>query len=275
MSTTFTGQVRTRGRWRKAVDTFGAYIRLDIIEDRMFPASTMLRYVAVVFPVLMYYFQADFLNAKDLYTSTLVGISVAAGLQEALTGFTARLQLAQERGTLETYLVEPVPWRFIPVAMNVWRSFTGMVITALMLAVGCAMGAEINVWGLPAFFLVLFLGVVACNAVGVFIASFLVLFKRGEPLIALYGVGAAFFGGSLFSISVLPEWIRWLSYLLPHSYVISAQRYILVPDPPDGGMSLTTALVMLVVTSIVFFAVGLRLFDRSLQLARRLGVLST
>jgi ABC-2 type transport system permease protein len=269
------GQVRTRGRWRKTLDTFGAYIRMDIIDDRMFPASTVLRYVAVVFPVLMYFFQADFLGAKDRYTSTLVGVSVAAGLQEALTGFTARLQLAQERGTLETYLVEPVPWRLIPVAMNVWRSFTGIVMAGFMIGVGWLLGADIKPAGLPAFFLVLVLGMVACNAVGVFIGAFLVLFKRGEPLIALYGIAAAFLGGSLFPIGVLPGWIRWVSYLLPHAYVISAERDILVVNPPPGGMALTTAFGVLVLSSVVFFAVGLRLFDRSLQLARTLGILST
>jgi ABC-2 type transport system permease protein len=267
--------VPTRTLGRKLLDTFSAYVRMDVIEDRMFPMSTILRYVVVLVPVLMYYFQADFLGTSDQYATILVGISVAAGLQDALTGFTSRLQMAQERGTLETYLVEPVSWRLIPVAMNVWRSITGMLISILMLGLGCVLGADINLAGIPAFLVILVLGMVACNAVGVFAASFLVLFKRGEPVIALYGVAAAFVGGSIFAISVLPGWIRWTSYLVPHSYVISAARDVLVRNPPPGEMAALTACCALIVFCAVAFSVGLWLFEQTLQFARRSGVLST
>lgn len=263
--------LRTRTR---VIDVFAAYLRIDIIEDSMFPASTALRYVVVVFPVFLYLFQADYLGARDKYTSTLIGISVAAALQDALTGFTVRLQGAQERGVLETYLVEPVPWRLIPIAMNVWRSLTGMVVAGLMLGVGCLVGARITIAGLPMFVLVLMLGIAACNAVGVLAASFLVLFKRGEPVISLYGVAAAFLGGALFTINVLPPWLRWMSYLVPHAYVISAEREQLDPGS-GGGISVGTALVSLVLFCAVAFTVGLWLFNRALQYARRIGVLST
>ena len=75
--------------------TFAAYLRLDVIEDMMFPTSTAFRYVAVFVPVFMYMFQVEFLHARAQYTATLVGISVAAALQDALSGFTTRLQIAQ------------------------------------------------------------------------------------------------------------------------------------------------------------------------------------
>jgi ABC-2 type transport system permease protein len=275
MTTPMGTRVPVRPRLRKTYDTFAAYFRMDVIEDRMFPLSAMMRYVVVIVPVVMYFFQADYLNARNQYASTLVGISVAAGLQDALTGFTNRLQYAQERGTLETYLVEPVSWRFIPLAMNVWRSLTGVLVTSLMLVVGIVLGADIKASGFVFFVPILVLGLVACNAVGVFAASFLVLFKRGEPVIALYGMLAAFLGGSLFAISILPGWIRWASYLVPHAYVIGAARAVLVPHQTTGQMSALGACVALVVFCVVAFAVSLWLFERTLQFARRAGVLST
>jgi ABC-2 type transport system permease protein len=267
--------LRPRPRLRKLHDIFAAFLRIDIIEDRMFPLSTALRYIAVLVPVVMYFFQADYLGTQSQYAVMIVGISCAMGLQDALTGFSNRLQLAQERGTLETYLVEPVSWRFIPIAMNVWRSITGMFVSVLMLGVGCLLGADIDISRLPLFILILTLGMVACNAVGVFVASFLVLFKRGEPVITMYGLAAAFLGGSLFAITVLPGWIRWASYLVPHAYVISAARSVLVSSAPPGGIEPVVACVALVVFSVVAFTVGLRLFHRALQYARQSGLLST
>src|SRR5581483_8570829 len=107
-----------------------------------------------------------------------------------------------ERGTLETYLVEPVPWALIPVAMNIWRSVTGSLLACLMIGVGILLGAPVNAAAIPLAFVVFFLGLAACNAIGTFAACFLVLFKRGEPVIVLYGLGAAVLGGALFPTSV-------------------------------------------------------------------------
>jgi ABC-2 type transport system permease protein len=260
---------------RKVLDTLEGYIRIDLVEERMFPLSTVMRYLAVVFPVLLYYFQSAFLGAgADVFVFMLIGTAVIAGLQDALTGLTSRLQFAQERGTLETYLIEPVPWALIPVAMNIWRSVTGAVLACVMVAVGWLLGAPIVASGIPLGLVGLFLGIVACNALGTFAASFLVLFKRGEPVVMLYSLAASVVGGALFPISVLPDWIRWVSYLVPHSYVISAERQLLMGESAPGELSPMVSLSILAVFCVVMFAVGLWLFDRSLRLARKLGILS-
>src|SRR4029453_14601380 len=62
MSLAYPSAVRRRSRVRKILDTFEGYIRIDLVEERMFPASTILRYLAVVFPVLLYYFMSTFLS---------------------------------------------------------------------------------------------------------------------------------------------------------------------------------------------------------------------
>lgn len=267
--------IRPRTRLRKILDTFEGYIRIDLIEEWMFPAASALRYLAVAFPVLLYYFQSTFLGmGSHLFSVMLIGTAVTAGLQEALTGLTNRLQYAQERGTLETYLVEPVPWALIPVAMNIWRSVTGALLACVMVTVGCLLGAPIRLSAVPLALVVLFLGIVACNAVGTLAASFLVLFKRGEPVIVLYGLAAGVLGGALFPISVLPGWIRWASYLVPHSYVISAERQLLMTQPPAGEQSPAVSIAILAAFCVVVFTGGLFVFDRSLKLARRLGILS-
>ena len=58
--------------------------------------------------------------------------------------------------------------------------------------------ADIKLSAIPLALVVLFLGVAACNAIGTLAASFLVLFKRGEPIIMLYSLAAAVLGGALF-----------------------------------------------------------------------------
>jgi ABC-2 type transport system permease protein len=267
--------VRRRGAARKLFDTIGGYVRIDLVEERMFPMSSALRYLAVIFPVLLYYFQSTFLRiGGDTFLLILIGASVTAGLQDALTGLTSRLQFAQERGTLETYLVEPIPWAIIPLAMNIWRSITGATISCIMVGLGCLLGARLYLPAIPFALLVLLLGIVACNAIGALAASFLILFKRGEPVITFYGLTAAVLGGALFPTSTLPNWLSWASYLVPHTYVIGAERKLLMAHPPAGGPSPLVASAALAIFCLLAGAIGIFLFDRSLRLARRLGILS-
>ena len=166
------------------------------------------------------------------------------------------------------------PWALIPVAMNIWRSVTGGVLACLMMLIGWLLGAPIKASGIPLALVVLFLGIIACNAIGTLAASFLVLFKRGEPVVMLFSLATAVLGGALFPISVLPEWIRWASYLIPHTYVISATRHLLIADAPADGLAVGWSIGILVVFSVVLLAAGVWVFDRSLKLARRLGILS-
>jgi ABC-2 type transport system permease protein len=274
VSLAYPSSVHRRGLGRKIMDTLEAYIRIDLVEERMFPALTVLRYISVIFPVLLYFYQSTFLSSGgNLFVVMLIGIAVTTGLQDALTGLTSRLHFAMERGTLETYLVEPVPWALIPFAMNIWRSITGAGTTCLMILIGWLLGAPIKGSGVPAALGVLFLGILACNALGTLFAAFILLFKRGEPLVLLFAVGATVLGGALFPVSVLPGWIRWTSYFIPQSYVINGIRQLLMYTPPAGPSAGASTLGLLVFCAVTF-TLGLFLFDRSLRLARRLGILS-
>jgi ABC-2 type transport system permease protein len=275
MTLAYPSVIKKRTFGRKVSDTVAGYLRIDLVEERMFPATTLMRYLAVVFPVLLYFFQSTFLGiSSQLYLMIIIGMACTLGLQDALTALTSRLNFAMERGTLETYLVEPVPWALIPLAMNLWRSFTGSIMACFMVSIAVLLGAPIETRNIPAALGVLLLGVVACNALGTFAAAFIVLFKRGDPVVMLFSMAASVLGGALFPISVLPPWIRWASYLVPHSYVISAERHLLMADPPADTLSAGSASLYLALFCVVFLTGGLFLFDRALRLARRLGILS-
>lgn len=258
---------------RHAWDVVVAFVRLDMIDDISYPASFVFRFISPLISVGLYFFQARFLDRPDAYTATIIGISVALALQMALGGLSGRVQLVQDRGTFEPVLVEPVPWWALPLTMNIWLSLTGVVTMGMMLGTGIVLGADIKASGLPAFAAILVLGILACNAIGILSASMLVLAKKAGAIVALYGLAASLLGGALFSIEVLPGWLRPLSYAVPHAYVISAAREVLDPNQVGTGMSLSTALVGLVAFIVVVYPLSLFCFTRALGYARRMGLL--
>ncbi|MDP8971485.1 MAG: ABC transporter permease [Actinomycetota bacterium] len=260
-----------------------AYTRLEAVEDFSYPMTIVFDQLGKVFPVFLYYFVARLVEVNgganndvggDYYTFSVIGLSVAVVLQAALGGFGSRLERAQSQGTFETMLVEPVPWTFVPIAMNVWRITISAVSCAAMLGFSALLGAQYRLPAVPAFVGLLALGALSCIGIGILSASLMVLAKRSQPILVLYGLAASLLGGALFPINVLPGWLQPFSYLVPHMYVINAARTVFMIEPPTDAMGVPQAVIILVVFNIVVLSVGMALFSRALQYARRLGTLS-
>lgn len=275
---------KRRGRAREAFVTGMAYLRLDAVDELSYPLAVALKELAVIFPVLLYFFIAELVPGGaagessdvggDYFTFTVIGLATAGLLQAALGGFGARLQGAQDQGTFETLLVEPIPWVMIPFALNLWRIALGAINSLLILLVGWILGANYALSGLPAFLVFQILGMFAAMAVGILAASLMVLAKRSHPVLALYGLAASLLGGALFPITLLPGWLRAFSYAVPHAYVIDLARQSLQASPPAPVIPATNAVIILLLFIAVAFIAGLFAFSRSLQYARKMGLLS-
>lgn len=272
--------VATRhGRYRSIIK---AFLRIDIIDDISYPLPFLIQQLTVLIPIVSTFFigqladgsprSADF--GGDYFTFALVGLSSVAVMQGALSGFGVALQRAQERGNLETLFVEPVPWAGLPYLMNIWRALLAVANGAVLLGLGWLLGAEYRASGFPAFASLLLLGVLSSQAVGVVASAFLILAKKSRPLVLLYGLAASIFAGSVFSVTQLPPWLQVFSWAVPHTYVVNAARAQLMMEPTTFTIPYTTALIYLVAFNAIVLGLGTWMFHRSVQYARKMGMLS-
>lgn len=258
--------------------TMAAFLRMDFIEEISYPMSFAFSLLRTVVPLFLYYFIGQLIRDErvggDYLTFVVIGLALSAMLQGAMAGFGGSLQRAFMRGTLETFLVEPVPWTFLPVAMNLWQIILGIVSGIVILVVGAMLGAAFVTGGIPAFLLLTLLGILASTAIGVLSAALLMLTLKSQPVLHVYNLAASLLAGSVFSVSQLPDWLQWLSWAIPHTYVINGARTVLMEDPGAFSIPLSTAIIALVVFTIVVFPIGVILFRRSLEFARKMGLLS-
>lgn len=273
-----THTLKKSGRIRPASVT-AAFLRMDFIEDISYPLSLILGELGTLAPVLISFFIGDLVGdapevGADYFTFALIGLCVSTILQAALGGFGGALQRAQNRGTFETLLVEPIPWVFLPFAMNMYRILAGFVSGTLVFLLGIVLGANYIMSGIPKFVVLLLLGVLASTAIGILSASLMVLAKRSQPVLTLYGMAASLLAGAVFSVDQLPTYLRWLSYAIPHTYVINSARSVLMDDPGTFSIPFGTAVIALMVFNVVVFGLGLWLFNRALQYSRKMGMLS-
>jgi len=256
-----------------------AFLRMDIIEDISYPMSLVLSELGTVLPVLVSFFIGELVGESvdvggDYFTFAVLGLAVTAVLQGALGGFGGSLQRALNRGSLETLLVEPVPWTYLPFAMNLWRIMMGLLQGSLIMLIGALLGAEYLASGWWRFLVLLVLGILACTAIGIVSAAILILSKRSKPFLTLYGMAASLLAGSVFSVSQLPDWLQTLAWAIPHTYVINASRAVLMEDPGTFLVPFDTAVLALLIFNVVVMSIGLWLFSRSLEYGRKMGMLS-
>lgn len=266
---------RTSPRWRT---TAGAFLRVDVIEEINYPLTLLMQLLGIIVPLIPFFFISELVgNSRatggDYFTFTVIGLGLTAAMTGAMSGFGSSLQKAFQRGTMEVFLVEPVPWTTLPLAMNQWTLMFGAISGLFIFGVGWLMGASFELSGVPVAIVIAVLGVVAATAIGICSAAILLLTLKSAPLIRLYSLAASLLAGSIFSVNQLPDWARYVSYALPHTYVINATRTALMEDPGSFEMSTTTAIIALLVFNVVFVAGGFYMFRRALELSRRMGTL--
>ena len=109
-------------------------------------------------------------------------------------------------------------------------------------------------------------------SLGILSASFILVYKRGNPFSWIFGSVSGLLGGVVFRIAILPDCIRWVSYLLPVTHALNGIRKSLLASAvfsdilPDIGA--------LAVFNIILLPLGLLFFRLAVRKAKRDGTLT-
>jgi ABC-2 type transport system permease protein len=258
----------------------GAFVWLGVTESVAYPLMLLLSSVVgpATLPIL-YRFISQLVDSGpevgfDYYTFAVLGFATTAALNGGLTAFSGAVTRAIQQGRFETFLVQPISWYSLPFALAAWPIMLNLLNASVMMLVGLALGARVGFAQVPVALMLLFLGVAAAHAVGTIAASVKILSKRADPVVLVYNMAATVFSGALFPVSLLPWFLKPISYLLPHTYVLAGLRRILMEqgdaiEAPSVGVSI----LVLVCSTAFLYGVGLFTFGRALELGRRYGII--
>ena len=257
-----------------------AFVRMGFLLDISYPLAFVINQVHVVIPVLTSYFVARLITEEgtnvggDYFTFALIGLASTRVLIASMNDLSGELDQAIQQGRLETLFIEPIPWRALPFGLVLWPIMVRFFGTGVLMAVAVMLGSEYRWQGLPAAILLTLLGALASLAIGTLAMSIKVISKRSDPILMVYGLLVNVVSGVVFPVALLPRPLEMVAALLPQTYVISANRHLLMSDGAQlGGPSPVEALVFLVAFAVVGLAVALWVLRRTLDAARRLGVL--
>lgn len=260
-----------------------AFLNRDLRLALSYRFSLALQLGGILFSVLMFFFIARVFGPAaspylqpyggDYFSFVLVGIAFSGYLGVALSSFSDSIRQGQMMGTLEAMLVTPTSVPTILLSSSLWSfAFTSLRIIVYLAAGWLLFGVDLSQANWPAAVLVQVLTIIAFSGLGIISASFIMVFKQGNPIDLIVGVASSLLGGVYYPTTVLPNWLQPFSALLPITYSLRAMRLAVL----QGATFATLApdLLALAAFSAVLLPISLVAFRLGLRKARRDGTLT-
>ena len=219
-----------------------AFLKKDWLQEVSYRISFVLSVFGALFGIVTFYFLGEMIGPNtvevlepyggDYFAFALIGIAFHSYLQTALNTFSRKIRESQMVGTLEMLLVTPTSVSEIILYSSTFSFVWTSLRVVIFLALGTLFGLDIYVSMLPSALLILLLTVIAFASLGLISASFILVFKRGDPIIWIFGGTSALLGGLYYPVSVLPDWLQIGSKMLPITYALEAMRKTLLVGVP-------------------------------------------
>ena len=259
------------------------YFWRDLMIAKTYRSLFVLDVVQALFGAAMFFYAARFVDSPQLrsalpqsggyFAFALVGFVFFDYLSVAMDTFDQSLIEARDSGTLEHLLVTQTS---LPL-MLAGSAIYPFAMTTIRIAVYIAWGAMLFHFPIGAanwisVAAVLAASLLSFSGLGILSASYLLLFKRGNPakwlLIGLWSIA----GGMLFPVSILPDWLQIVAKLNPMTHALDAMRASLL-----GGASLRqllSSIEILLLFAVVLLPFSMLVFSWTLRRTKTTGTLS-
>ena len=254
-----------------------AFIKRDLLIEFSYRFQLLLNCLSIFFLIAIFFYisqlfgKAFILYLKDYkgeyFPFVMIGIAFHGYLTMTLRSFSTNIRKEQMMGTLEAMLVTPTKLSTIIFSMSFWKFVFSSIFIFLYLLLGVYV-FRLNLTGANFFsaIIILILTIILFSSMGIISVSFIMVFKRGDPITWLINLFSALFGGVYFPITLLPENLRFISYFLPITYALRALRHALLRG--DTFRMLLPDITVLLFFSILLLPLSILIFKYAVRKAK-------
>jgi ABC-2 type transport system permease protein len=262
--------------------TLWGFFRRDAAIHTSYKLGFVMDLGSVFFSAATFYFVAKVFGAAaapmlahyggDYFSFVLIGIAFATYQNVGLNSFSQALRQEQFLNTLEPLMMSPVRLPTFLLGSALWDFLNATLEVLLYMALGLFLfGFRAPSANVPAALAVLAMTLFAFMGLGIFAASFIMRFKRGNPVTWLMATSSELLGGVYFPPEALPRGLRVLSKFVPMSYALSGLRKSLLTGA--GWSQISGELLALGVFVLIMWPVGVLCFAWALRKAQEDGSL--
>ncbi len=270
------------GNLRRLLAKLLAFLRRDLREALTYKFTFVYSLVGIFFSTATFYFVAKLIPGAapslapfggDYFSFAVVGVAFASLLGVFQEGLPGVIRNAQTSGTLEALLVTQTSAPTVLLGSSLYSLAFQSLRTVLHLVLALAVfGLKLGHVNWLGVLVVFFLTAVCFLSLGILSASFILVFKMGNPLSWIFGSVSGLLGGMVFPVAVLPAWIRWASFLLPVTYSLNGMRRSLLASV--GFSAILPDIAALAAFNVVLLPLSLAAFRAAIRKAKKDGTLT-
>ncbi len=268
------------------------FIKLSAVAKRDFLIWSSYRFAcgiqffAAAVAILVCYFITDIISSNlifsqaikskystDYFTFVFVGFAFSQYFLVSLYSFSRFLRREQMMGTFEALILTPSSPTVIILTISIWHFIISSVsILAYLFAGFVIFNMDFNQVNIISSLVIFVLTFLSVAGIGMISASFVVYFKRGDPISFFGALFLSIAGGAFFPTEVFNKFIDKVSYFLPSTYSLRGMRFALFKG--YNLFMLREEIIFLSVFTLIFMTVGLVCFHFSVRKAKQDGTLS-
>lgn len=260
-----------------------AFFYKDLLNEASYRFAFVSQFLGMIFAALSFYFLSELLGDAVLpqlasyqgnyFSFVIIGVAFASYLRISIEGFSNSIRNAQLMGTLEAMLLTQTKVPVIILCSSIYSFFVTSIRVVVFLAIGSLLlGMNIGNGNFIGAAILLLLTILCFSCFGIISASFVMVVKKGDPLNWLFINLSWLLAGVYYPISVLPDWVQKISYLLPLTYALEGMRFALLNG--FDNRQLLPFMLPLAGISVVMLPISLISFIFAVNKARENGSLT-
>ncbi|MFB3851614.1 MAG: ABC transporter permease [Acidobacteriota bacterium] len=239
----------------------------------------IIRAFSALFSVVLWYYLSVFLKPDksligngDYFTYVIVGMSLLSYINVMLFSFSQKIRQDQLMGTLEFIMASPVSPSLLLFSSTIWEIVMETLHLVVFIAFALVLGANFHIGSIFVLVAIFILTLISFGSLGIIAASFLLVFKRGEPITPFVTAFFALLGNIFFPAQILPEPLKLLSYIIPLPYAVEGLRKVVIQGA--GFSQVVTEFNALLIFSAVLVPLAVISLNFSLKIAKKYGLLA-
>jgi len=258
-----------------------AFLVRDFRIEASYKTGFAARVLGPVLNIVIYYFIARVFGGLapnlqayggNYFAFVVIGVAFSDYLALGISAIGNSIRDGQVTGTLELMFLSPTRMTIVLFSSSLWSYLFATLSVLTYLVLGTGLGMRLDQANVPFALLSLAIAIISFNALGLFAASLVILFKRGNPLGWAIRVSSVVLGGVFYPVHVLPGWLNQLAQLLPLTHALELLRRSLLLG--EGLAQLGGELLALIGLTAVLLPLGLLACHLAIRVAQTDGSLS-
>ncbi len=261
-----------------------AFVERGAQEEISYRFSSLLRVLGVFFSLFVFYeisrlFPPEVASSYlrpyggNYFAFVVLGIALNDYSTTGLSHLSNTIRTWQTEGVLEPVLASPVPWPSMAWAVTVEGFLWSSLRAALYVVVGALAVPRFFALEHPlALLLALALSLVAFGGLGLLSASFILVFKRGNPVVWVVGGLSTLLAGVYYPLDLLPGYLQAVAEVFPLTHSLRAMRLVILQGAGIGEVG--RSLLILLALDLLLVAAGRVALSLAMTYVRKHGSLA-